>query len=477
MAKTQLYANWTWKCTLPAPFDKAAKNVSTSTFSKYCTTTTKKSTLHSASLRAILAYMEMDTSVTPAPSGDCAMGTQGDKIIAEYMSRTGETHAVIFNKKSRKFIAGRFDDPTSSPKVYTIKESGNTGAALFFALMPEALKDDEFKDNYNNLVNCRDAGYADMDQAADAAFVLCDNLYRRIESADLFPSDGIPVSLNSTGNIPQLTPLNLNKGTYAPSSVLFGAFRILTGSLGAVTAVDIKKEDFIGRYLLSERTLTPQEELLIPSLEDWYIIPPEAASICKHAQMTTGSIQPMRNFMLRGPAGTGKTEGAKAIAAGLGLPYMYYTCSSNTEIFDLVGQMLPDTADRTAYPYNGNYPTFEDIQMDPPSAYKKLTGIYDEDITDGDVYSKLLEVMASDARMQAGQGNTGQYFRYVETPLITAIKKGYVIEIQEPTVIANPGVLVGLNALLDRCASITLITGETVKRHPDTVIIVTTNNN
>ena len=33
----------------------------------------------------------------------------------------------------------------------------------------------------------------------------------------------------------------------------------------------------------------------------------------------------MRNFLLRGPAGTGKTQGARAIAAGLHLPYMKYT--------------------------------------------------------------------------------------------------------------------------------------------------------
>ena len=37
--------------------------------------------------------------------------------------------------------------------------------------------------------------------------------------------------------------------------------------------------------------------------------------------------------------------------------------------------------------------------------------------------------------------------------------------------------LVGLNALLDRCASITLTTGEVVHRHPDTVVVITTNNN
>ena len=44
-----------------------------------------------------------------------------------------------------------------------------------------------------------------------------------------------------------------------------------------------------------------------------------------------------------GPAGTGKTEGAKAIAAGLNLPYLKYTCSANTEVYDFIGQVFPET--------------------------------------------------------------------------------------------------------------------------------------
>ena len=39
----------------------------------------------------------------------------------------------------------------------------------------------------------------------------------------------------------------------------------------------------------------------------------------------------------------------------------------------------------------------------------------------------------------------------------------------------SPGVLVGLNALMDNCQLITLPTGERVHRHPDAVIVVTTN--
>ena len=71
---------------------------------------------------------------------------------------------------------------------------------------------------------------------------------------------------------------------------------------------------------------------------------------------------------------------------------------------------------------------------------------------------------------------SGQNFQYVDTPLVEAIRYGYILEIQEPTVIANPGVLVGLNSLLDRCNSVYLPNGETIHRHPDTTIVITTNN-
>lgn len=475
MAKIPLFGNWTWKLSLPEPFDSVANNISTAHYSIYCTTATKKSTLHGPALSAILAYLEMDTSLSPASASECAIGTQGDKIVAEYRSRTKEIHVVVFNRKNGKFNVGRFDDITSSPRVYSLKDGNQTGTALFFSLIPEAMKDDEFKENYDLLGKCKNDGFSDMATAEKAAFILCDNLYRRIESADAVPVAAIRLSIPATGNLSPLTPMNLNKNAYSPSSILFGTFQILTGTSHTAAAIAPSKNDFINHFPLSERTFTPEEQLLIPKIEDWYVIPPEVVTICKHAQLTTNGIQPMRNFMMRGPAGTGKTEGAKAIAAGIGLPYLYYTCSANTEIYDFLGQMLPETEDNSFS--QKEYPSLMDIQMDPPSAYKKLTGIYDENVIDTEVYNKLLEVMEQDAKALATENSSGQRFRYVETPLITAIRNGYLIEIQEPTVIANPGVLVGLNALLDRCASITLTTGEVIHRHPDTVVVITTNNN
>ena len=181
MAKTPLYQTWSWKRSLPEPFQDE-EPVSTEVYSKYCMTPTKKSTLHSASLSAILAYMEMDTSVTPGSTSESAFGTQGEKLVAEYQSRTGEIHAVVFNKTNRKFTAGRFDiaDPSSNTKVYSIKDSGNTGTALFFTLIPLAMEDDEFKEQYDVLASCKALSYPDMEEADKAAYILCDNLYRRI---------------------------------------------------------------------------------------------------------------------------------------------------------------------------------------------------------------------------------------------------------------------------------------------------------
>ena len=69
----------------------------------------------------------------------------------------------------------------------------------------------------------------------------------------------------------------------------------------------------------------------------------------------------------------------------------------------------------------------------------------------------------------------GPSYTYVETDFIRALKYGYVCEVQEPTVIMQPGVLVGLNSLLEQTGSITLPTGEVIRRHPDAVVIVTTN--
>lgn len=480
MSVVKLFDSWTFGCELPAPFDSyTGNNCFTGISSKFCTQPNPKATLHAASLQAILSYMELESPTgTKKPEELGAIGSQAnDHTIAEYPSRTGELHVVVFNRLNGKFHAGRYTVPPDidNPKNYIIKESNNSGVALLFALMPTALLEDEFHEHYQFLKGHRDNNYSDLLKAAETAAILCDNLYRRIRYGDHLASDNLSLTIAANGSIPILRPLSIQRGTYAPTNILYGQFQVLASTASTVSRASISKNDFVDKYLLSEsRVLTPDEELTVPKLPDWYIIPDEIKQICEHAKLTTGTVQPMRNFLLRGPAGTGKTEGAKAIAAALHLPYRCITCSANSEIFDLLGQILPDVNEKKEMPCIA-YPTFQDIMLDPATAYQKMTGIYEPTISVEDVYQKLIESISNNVQDHSS-GDAQQKFKYVDTPLVEAIRYGYLIEIQEPTVISNPGVLVGLNSLLDRCDSILLPNGEVVKRHPDTVVVVTTNN-
>ncbi len=249
------------------------------------------------------------------------------------------------------------------------------------------------------------------------------------------------------------------------------------------------------------RTFTPMEQALIPELPDWYVIPQEVVDVCKHASVTTGKPTQMRNFLLRGPAGTGKTMGAKAIAAGLGLPYMKYTCSAQTEIYDFIGQIFPDSENASTgnatldaelkelkamggitYPNVAkimNLPGLDDMDYDPEGVYKSLTGTEKPGVKSQDCMEVVLKMVTEKVKALSKRvepkKDGGQSFSYVETDFIKALEHGYVVEIQEPTTIMQPGVLVGLNSLLEQEGSITLPTGKIIKRHPDAVVVVTTN--
>ena len=347
MPNTNFVPNWTFERTLPSPFDSYSGKsaVMKDIASKYCNQPKKRATLHSATLQAVFSYMNLENP--PAGKAEEELGAIGSQAnnftIAEYPSRTGLLHVVVYNRMTGKFIAGKYEKPLdldSKPEPYQFKKDEDSGSALYFALMPTFLSDDEFNEKYQELKQHRDDGFPDLPKAAETAAVLCDNVYRRIRYGDSLPIGNIKVDTPANGVLQRLTPLNIQKGVYAPTEIIQGTFQVLKGGHHyTASAVSIPKEDFVDKYILSNsRTLTPQEESTVPILEDWYVIPKEIQRICEHAKLTTDSKQPMRNFMLRGPAGTGKTEGAKAIAAGLHLPYRCITCSANTEIFDGKGR-------------------------------------------------------------------------------------------------------------------------------------------
>ena len=482
---------------LPEPFNTLA-NKKVKVSSKYGDGT--QATLCATVIKAIHAVCNCMEG-----TGEGAVGSIDHRTVAEYKSAAGTDiyHLVVFDSSNGNIMASVYDKNTETIENYQLHSSARDGAAVMMALVPLLMKDDEFDDNFQTYFDQRVAGYPDMTKTTEAMAILCDNAYRRIK--DDTCSAHIKVTLDKSGNVLRVSQSHLLAGVYTPTSVLAGEFTVFaqTGKVtvtAATTSIDHK--DFVGKYqLTSTRKLSGLEEMLVPKLEDWYIIPEEVVDICKHALDTTGKPMQMRNFLLRGPAGTGKTQGAKAIAAGLHLPYMKYTCSASTEVFDFVGMVFPKTDTMTTgdeeldkqreilQSMGGinyanvaklmNLPDLDDMDFDPAGVFESLTGVQNDDATSRDCMSVVLDMVTEKIKALTAAvppaGASGQTYTYVETDFIKALKNGYVVEIQEPTVITQPGVLVGLNSLLEQTGSITLPTGEIIQRHPDTVVVVTTN--
>lgn len=483
---------------LPVPFDTMT-NKKVKVASMYGAKT--ESTLCGSVIKAVHAMCRCMNG-----TGEGAVGQiDTNKSVAEYKSSVGPDayHLVVFDAASGSALASVYDKNTELIEQYVAHPSQRDGAAIFFALMPFLMSDAEFDETFQEYYDQFIAGYPDMAKATESMAILCDNAYRRIKD-DTCPAH-INITVDKSGNLMRVSQGQLDSGSFVPTSVTAGEFTIFAKTGPAVikkAGVVVEHTDFVGKYPLTPgRTLSALELSLIPKLPEWYIIPPEVVDICKHAQKTTGRPMQMRNFLLRGPAGTGKTMGAKAIAAGLGLPYMKYTCSANTEIFDFTGMIFPETdavstgsseldREREILKSMGGIsyanvakllrlPDLDDMDYDPAGVYQALTGVENLTATVQDCMSVVLEkvtekVQALSKRAENRQ-SSGQNYTYVETDFVKALKHGYLVEVQEPSTIIQPGVLVGLNSLLEQEGSITLPTGEIIRRHPDTVVIVTTN--
>ena len=483
---------------LPVPFDTMT-NKKVKVASMYGAKT--ESTLCGSVIKAVHAMCRCMNG-----TGEGAVGQiDTNKSVAEYKSSVGPDayHLVVFDAASGSALASVYDKNTELIEQYVAHPSQRDGAAIFFALMPFLMSDVEFDETFQEYYDQFIAGYPDMAKATESMAILCDNAYRRIKD-DTCPAH-INITVDKSGNLMRVSQGQLDSGSFVPTSVTAGEFTIFAKTGPAVikkAGVVVEHTDFVGKYPLTPgRTLSALELSLIPKLPEWYIIPPEVVDICKHAQKTTGRPMQMRNFLLRGPAGTGKTMGAKAIAAGLGLPYMKYTCSANTEIFDFTGMIFPETdavstgsseldRERELLKSMGGIsyanvaklmrlPDLDDMDYDPAGVYQALTGVENLAATVQDCMSVVLEkvtekVQALSKRAENRQ-SSGQNYTYVETDFVKALKHGYLVEVQEPSTIIQPGVLVGLNSLLEQEGSITLPTGEIIRRHPDTVVIVTTN--
>lgn len=412
----------------------------------------------------------------------------------------GTRLSILYKFSSNKFFLG--DEKGNAKSLADVQKTLKVYSEPFlFCMWGYYMQDKEFHDTFNKLLvfykriiaktSTPSVNKNDVDAAKKCACKLADIAYfmstkDKVANSKL-ESRVIPnPTINSVGG---LYDTLVSTDAAAPTAFIgnISPFKDSRGKDMAVSEPEPESEkpktaaDLEKAFLLNKKRVLTDTEKALLIVPDSHIPGVEAYSLCKHIQKSSKTPRPIRNILLRGEAGTGKTETAKDIALGLGLPYVFVTCSSDTEIYDLLGQMMPNKPNETPMSideYQNAYgdldlnalPTATDISNDPEMAYKAITGKKKRDATEADCLAAIIQ------RATAGGADSGANgFHYVESPLIQAIRNGWVCEIQEPTVIAKPGVLVGLNGLLDSTSAVNLPTGETIRRHPDAVIIATTN--
>lgn len=471
--------SWTFNRVLPEPFASVAaiRRKKDTTEPDHLSvhnhmTRAKRATLHAPTLKALLAVSAI---MRGEETGAFGIQKENGSISRYCMEHAKSSAAVpeirvdVYEPQNGRW-KGIVKNGTTLTALPQIGERGASGKELFmiaaFASMVNGgtLYDEEFTRTFMLLNEEISKGYPDQERATNLAFLCCDNLYRRIANSTALGASGIPIdeSAISSGNVPLILTNQLNDGIYNPTEILYGEFLVLEcRSSGTSKTILELKERYNRNFELTEK-----EQMLVPKLPETYNVSAEAQEI-----MDAIIQSPMRVFLSVGEAGTGKTTNAKIIAQLLGLPYYAFTCSEGTDEVDLVSSMVPNTGDKPGK-VQIPMPTYRDILMDPASALAQVCGLYDNQISEEDAFRKILTMFYQNG---FENGKDDKKFVMVESPIVTGCRRPSLVEIQEPSVITKPGTMVKLNGLLDEGSTITLTSGEVVTRHPETVILITTN--
>ena len=300
----------------------------------------------------------------------------------------------------------------------------------------------------------------------------CDSVENAIFAADN-ASGQYALCINSRGGkIEAVSPSTLTRNGLA-GDVIYGTPTHINPQGGKARKKPLKTVGQAKKYPMFQQfrenqSWTEKEQKLIPTLPDDFPLLPEVQRMATMYISTSGDRRPMRNFMWRGVTSYGKSTGVEALACVLGIPLVRVTCNSNMETQDFLSNMVP-VADQPSDREDVSIPGYWDMTANPAAVYKQLTGEDKPTATEEDAFRAIVKAVARKA------GARQSMFKQVESPFVTGLRSGYIVEVQELSRIKDPGVMVGLNEYDRPGARIPLVNGEFVTRHPNACVIYTDN--
>lgn len=228
------------------------------------------------------------------------------------------------------------------------------------------------------------------------------------------------------------------------------------------------------QWILSpDRILTEAEKSLIWEKPPSHRVSEEEIRISNEIKRNWNrSEMKINTILLEGDAGSGKTELAKALSSNFQLPYTKITCFADMDKSDVVGAILPVVS-----PEKHFGPGTEEEKI--------ITALYESDclhtaaeklsagqgISREEAEGKIRSMVKSLEKMPHMENVE---YRFYPSEIIRAFKNGYLLEIQEPTVVRDAAVLMALNSALETDGTMNLPT-EIIHRHPDFIAVITTN--